>query len=238
MIKARDQLKMVFRYAMSKGDVSRNPTEGIKMPIPLKPTKDVKPPEEDAQEKLCAALTSMHNDKPIYRLGWAGVLLLETGMRVGELLASEWCDLSKDGYELFIHQTLETVHGKTSIYPSTKTEEGTRYVQLNQRARQAVQKLREVTGKWEYLTATENGTLTTYRNFERMIETACARAKIDKLSCHPLRHAFASNAEKRGASSRDIAAQLGHTNDTLVRTRYSSIYEADRRESMRRATGD
>ena len=62
----------------------------------------------------------------------------------------------------------------------------------------------------------------------RGFEPAVARAGIDGVSFHSMRHAFASRMIARGISSTVLAALMGHESSTITERRYIHLFDRQR----------
>jgi integrase len=87
--------------------------------------------------------------------------------------------------------------------------------------------------------AARNGKPLKHRNANRRgFEAAAAKAGIDRVSFHSMRHAFASRMIDRGISSTILAALMGHESSTITERRYIHLFYRQRTdEAVRQAMG-
>jgi integrase len=91
--------------------------------------------------------------------------------------------------------------------------------------------------------AARNGKPLGHRNVTRRgFETAASEAKIEGVTFHSMRHAFASRMIDRGISSTVLAALMGHESSTITERRYIHLFDRQRtddavRQAMASATG-
>ena len=106
------------------------------------------------------ATRKFSNGAPAYRLGWAYVLLLYSGLRVGELCALTWDDIDFTEKTITVHKNAveyseRDENGKTrSVYKtqnSTKTRSGMRIVPMTEKAFIALSELQKITGEYEHI---------------------------------------------------------------------------------------
>ncbi|MBI4096334.1 MAG: tyrosine-type recombinase/integrase [Candidatus Levybacteria bacterium] len=122
-------------------------------------------------------------------------LLLQTGIRIGELANLKISDIQKEG----LH-----------IAPQEKHEE--RIVPLNKRAQEALNhylKIRPKTAS-EHLFITKSGKAFLIRNIRTAVERYFRLAEIKNAKVNDLRHTFVAHHLKRGASMILISKVLGH----------------------------
>ena len=122
-------------------------------------------------------------------------LLLQTGIRIGELAALRLSDIEKD---------------KLHIRPFEKHEERT--VPLNKRALEALNKYQEVRPKTQtdHLFITKSGKPFLIRNIRTAVERYLRMAEIKNAKVNDLRHTFVAHHLKRGVSLVLISKILGH----------------------------
>ena len=122
-------------------------------------------------------------------------LLLQTGIRIGELANLRLSDVSKDG----LH-----------ISPFEKHAE--RVVPLNKRAQEALTRYIEIRPKVtdEHLFVTKSGKPFLIRNIRTAIERYFRLAEIKDAKVNDLRHTFVAHHLKHGVSLVSLSKVLGH----------------------------
>ncbi len=122
-------------------------------------------------------------------------LLLQTGIRIGELAALTLSDIKKD-----------SLH----ISPFEKHEE--RIVPLNKRAQEALKRYVEVRPKAtnDHLFITKSGRQFLIRNIRTALERYLRLAEIKNAKVNDLRHTFVAHHLKHGVSLVLISKVLGH----------------------------
>jgi integrase len=189
------------------------------------------------QEKLVTALTKSKGNKLRFRYGWGAVLILETGLRVGEALALEWGDIDEEKRTLKVTKNTVQVDGKNTVQRTTKTESGKRTIPLNGRAMEAIRHLKEQrTVGCPYVLATQTGKYLRYRNLLAMMEKTCEAAGVEHRALHALRHSFASNLYAWGVEMKTISKLLGHASVGITYNRYIH-FEGEIDDTLRQAVG-
>ncbi len=236
--KQKLMLSQVLEHAMLTDVIQRNPVHGVQMPPMTHNTKVIYPYEKDEQEKLVAAFTEQKGNKLRFRYGWGAVLILETGLRAGEALALEWCDIDEEKRSLKVNKNLVRVDGKNIVQRTTKTEAGKRTIPLNSKAMEAIRHLKaqQVIG-CPYVFATQSGEHVGYRHLLTTMANACKAAGVERRGLHALRHSFASNLYARGVEVKVISKLLGHASVEITYNRYIHFFEGNIDDTLRQAVG-
>ena len=169
----------------------------------------------------------------------AVALMAATGLRRGEVSGLAWSDIDLSKGELRVRHTLSRVDGEL-ILIEPKTDRSRRRVPLHAgvvtalkawRTRQLQERL-AAGDQWVetgMVFATELGTMVDPRNLLRTVEVAAAKAGIEKVGAHTMRHSAAvawlesgvhikAAADLVGHSSISITGDLyGHTSDDTAR---------------------
>jgi integrase len=169
----------------------------------------------------------------------AVVLMASTGLRRGEVCGLLWSDVDLDKGELAVRSTLSRVDGAL-VLSEPKTNRSRRRVPLHVGLVTALkawrtQQLQERLAGGNQWTdtgvvfATELGTMLDPRNLLRTVELAAAKAGIENVGAHTMRHSAAvawlesgvhikATADLLGHSSISITGDLyGHTSDDTAR---------------------
>ena len=150
------------------------------------------------------------------------VLLLGTGMRVGEACALNWRDVDLDRGTVFVREG--------------KTARAVRTIDLSQPVVDALKAHRiraaRIGPSVPVFLGPRSGERlqrwTVSHHFPRLL----ARAKIPPMRVHDLRHAFATRAISRGASTRSVADILGHSRPSITTDVYAHAVPEDQREAV------
>lgn len=223
------------------GDIPSNPCACVKFRNqPTRNEEQVKVFTPSEQKLLVAGLTEERKGRPRYRMGWAFVLILETGMRIGEAMALEWDDIIRTprGTFLNINKNLSRDGCRPLLEPSPKTEAGKRKIPLNALAMEAITQLRAVavTG-CPYIMGSKTGGYLSYRNMLTIFHNVCRDAGVPVLGIHSLRHTFATNCYNRKVDVKTLSKLLGHANTAITQDIYIHLFEEQFVDAMLRAVG-
>ncbi len=169
------------------------------------------PPEKIDQIVQCA-------DEP-----WRTMIALaaDTGLRFSELIALDWSDVDFAARRLTVRRGC--VKG---IFDSPKNNR-VRHMRLTAEAVAALDALPHRTG----LLFTHNGKVINDETARRHLAIACRLAGIEPIGWHVLRHSFASELARRGASIYSIKELLGHC-DVQVTMRYAHLAQSSLDDSV------
>ena len=190
-----------------------------------------------------AAIRRYGNGKQIYRLGYAIILDLNTGLRDGELRALKWDDVDFDNRILRVRSTQVRSKNRSgkpgkkyieSRKNSTKSKAGMREIYLNDPAFDAIQHLKEINYELSYVCASEVGTPVNQRNLFRMfhkIATAAGIPEEKRYGLHSLRHTFATLALQNGVDVKTVSGMLGHFSAGFTLDTYAHVTTAAQKKA-------
>jgi integrase len=171
---------------------------------------------------------------------WVTAIIL--GLRRGELLGLKWDDLDSDAKLLRVRRTLQRVDGSLEFVPP-KTTRSRRAVHVpdvvldrlrTHRAAQAAERLAAGT-HWVdtgVIFASSIGTPLEPRNLDRAWHAVRARAELEWLRLHDLRHACATFLLASGASPRTVMQILGHSQIGLTMNTYTHVLPELERDAL------
>ncbi len=198
-----------FRYAVSMKYIASNPTQDIKK---IRPKKRI--PRFLTEDEITKLISECSP-----RLRNVITVLLNTGMRWGELQNLEWNDI--DWNEKMIHIRIKEDW-------SPKGDERT--IPMNHPVQKVLRSLSNKSN-WVFTTSTGNhvrqqGTWTAFKK-------ACQRAKLENVTLHTLRHTFASHLVMAGVDLATVSKLLGHKDigTTMI---YSHLSPRHLRQAMER----
>lgn len=105
--KAYNAINASLKMAFERDYIRKNPCINIKLPKQIKHSKsDIEFfTDEEAEIIVNAATHRYRTGRYMYKHGYAVVLLLNTGMRIGELLALKWQNVDFDNGQIYICET-------------------------------------------------------------------------------------------------------------------------------------
>ncbi|MCH9684611.1 MAG: site-specific integrase [Deltaproteobacteria bacterium] len=152
------------------------------------------------------------------------VLALNTGLRLGELLALPWSAVDLTAGRLRVLQGLSC--GEIG----TPKNGCTREVPLNDKATEALQQHRHLRG--EFVFCRDDGSLLDQHACRYPLRRAWRKAGIPTLGWHDLRHTFASHLVMRGVPLKAVQELLGHATIEMT-MRYAHLSPGVKRDAVR-----
>ena len=213
-------IKTVMLYAKKHKLIDENPTEFLQAKQFYKHcTEKVVPIEKqiivvDDMKLLREQFRKDHEKKPNYIPTYAVEFASLTGMRVGEISALMWNDIT-DKY-IIIHSSEKSDRTKTEFHIDTTKNGKSRLFPLTDEIRNLLEELKRVQEEYGYLCewvfANENGRIHT-KTISSCIKTKCRQVGVDVKGIHAFRKTLNSNMKKEGVATIVAATLLGHTED-------------------------
>ena len=168
-----------------------------------------------------------------------GILIcLYTGLRVDEICALHWNDISLKEKTLYIHQTLqrlqnENINGKkTSLILSTpKSSCSIRTIPLPD---DIAVVLDNFPCKKEGYLLTGTDSCIEPRTMQNHFKHVLKEATIEETNFHTLRHTFATRCVEAGFDIKSLSEILGHSNVNITMNRYVHPTLELKRQNMQR----
>lgn len=248
--KVYDAVNAAYKWglAVKPPKVKMNPCDGVILPSKkmFKPSEIKFYTEAEAELITKAALDKYPCGTPHYPLGGAIVLVLNTGIRLGELLGLEWSrDIDLVNNILTVRHTVVTVKNREADarrkfvakeQDSTKTDSGQdREIPLNDMAKLALDSLRKYAGNFKYVMATRNGNRKSARDVDRLVRRIIIRAGFPEekvYGLHALRHTFATLLIQRKIDIKTISELLGHSSVDITYKTYIHIIKEQKRAAI------
>lgn len=180
------------------------------------------------------------NGKLIYPYGLLYIIILNTGLRIGEILAITRNDIDLENKTLTINKNavqIKNSDGKgyeVVIQNNPKTFSGNRVLSLNNTCINAITALLDIFPNQEYLALNSNGKPVTPQNAEKTFSQILKVCNIDSKGrkCHALRHTFATKLFEQGIDVKMVSHILGHSSSSFTRDVYISIIQKTQASAM------
>ncbi len=242
----------MLKSAVQNGIISKHPMDGLVMPRG-KRKKDVHFLTIEEQEKFIRAASKTHNSAQFK-------LLLNTGLRTGELIGLSWDDVDFEARTISVNRTLEYRYS-TRIWRAgpPKTMSSYRTIPMTKEAYEILLEVWEkkpfrkeselLKQELEYIDLRNNTTkkiklsnlvFINYRtgeptknsSYDTNLYKICERAGIKPFCMHALRHTFATRCIERGVKPKALQKILGHSNLATTMDTYVHMTDDSLAEAM------
>lgn len=167
-------------------------------------------------------------------------MALRTGMRIGEICALRWRDISFDAYTISVCHTAQRIRSmdedagtKTKVVISTpKSESSRRIIPLMPDIANLCIRFRRTSPETFILTGTDQ--CMDPRKLQRRLKTYTERCGIKGVHFHTLRHTFATRCVEAGFDVKTLSEILGHSNIGITMNQYVHPNLDLKRENMKR----
>ena len=249
--KAYNLVNSCFNYAVGIGDMQRNPMEYVKLPSEDKvqtKTKDITIFDFEQVEKIYKECQkTFKNGIPVYQYADLIVLMLYSGIRIGECIGLTWEDVDLEHNEIYINNTVAVVKSRdensatkyTITNTSTKTKKSNRTVQLSKRAKEALLKIKsrnKSTMPADFVSTSRTGRIANVRNVSRCLNAILRNAGIENpenYSPHSLRHTFVSMLLAKGVDIKIISELIGHEKVSTTYNIYAHLMPNQKEEAIK-----
>lgn len=253
--KAYFLLNQCLQYAVQKNHLATNYMELVKMPSEdnvAVPKKEIKWLSKEDMDKLWEEHKRINQPgfnfggkigEPVYGNNkYAIIIIMETGIRIGELMALKWRNVDLEKKVIHIKNNFSRVKNEDeeSIdinISTTKTPKSYRTVPLSQRAIYAFEKYAELNPTHkpdDHVVISSTGNIANERNITRTLNNMLVRANcsVKKCGLHALRHSFGSLLIRNGVDIKVVSQLLGHKDIQTSYNYYIHILEEQKAEAI------
>lgn len=241
-----------FKSAKDNGFIDRHPMDGVRYTKPVRAVDDIHFLTVDEQKRFLEAAKGSHNYAQY-------ALILETGLRTGEMIGLTWDAIDWEKRTLTVNKTLEFRYKQDEWRAGPpKTESSYRTIPLTDTAYDI---LREIYDTREYRNESKDlSTVLTFMDrktgqkrklvmrdlvfinwrtgmpaknssYDTHLYKLCDDAGIERFCMHALRHTYATRAIESGMQPKVLQKLLGHASITTTMNRYVHVTD----DSMQKA---
>lgn len=241
-----------FKSAKDNGFIDRHPMDGVRYTKPVRAVDDIHFLTVDEQKRFLEAAKGSHNYAQY-------ALILETGLRTGEMIGLTWDAIDWEKRTLTVNKTLEFRYKQDEWRAGPpKTESSYRTIPLTDTAYDI---LREIYDTREYRKESKDlSTVLTFMDrktgqkrklvmrdlvfinwrtgmpaknssYDTHLYKLCDDAGIERFCMHALRHTYATRAIESGMQPKVLQKLLGHASITTTMNRYVHVTD----DSMKKA---
>lgn len=242
--KAYDALNALLRYAKYNRIIPFNPMELVGKPKQVNFNQSEETEvrfftDEEKVRFIDACYTKYSNGTPMYINFQGFILMLNTGMRLGEATGLLWENVDFAKKRIIVKTTLGlTKKNGLELMNYTKNSKS-RIIPLNKTAIKALEELRDWQSKHNltsaYVICTSKGTPVLPATYIRKFEAICHRANIqlpDFHKVHVLRHTFATSLFRKGVNIKVVSELLGHSSTKITMDIYVHVIQEQNLEAV------
>lgn len=239
--KYRMLLSLIMDTVVRRKWIKVNPVKSIEQ---IKPRKDEMLPQIEAYTALeIAYIQKCLANEPVKWRAYVGILI-DTGVRRGELLALTWEDIDFRNQTIFVHQSIGYTPD-VGIFVGTTKNHRWRTLDLCNEMMQLLLELYSKRNPVAHFVFTQKDGVTPMfpTSPGAYLRKFGKRYGIKDMHPHRLRHSYASCAILAGADIASVSENLGHKNKSVTLDMYTSASDESkrkasntRREAVRNAT--
>lgn len=244
----------MFKSALMNDMILKHPMNGVLYTKPVRAVDDIHFLTVDEQEVFLEAAKRSHNYRQY-------ALILETGLRTGELIGLTWDAINFEKRMLTVNKTLEYRHkDKEWRAGPPKTKQSYRTIPLTNRAFDILKELydeRDTRKKSDILSLEleyidrRTGQMSKLRmcdlvfinwrtgepaknsSYDTHLYKLCDEAGIKHFCMHALRHTYATRAIERGVPPKVLQKLLGHASMKTTMDRYVHVTDDSLENAIR-----
>ena len=227
-------LNQTFLYALTNQIINTSPYDNIKI-NKNKTKNEIKILTKKDQYKLEKHIIDNYKTKPEL----LGILLvLYSGLRIGELCALTWDDIDLDNFTLDINKALSfdvdlTTNKKIITEKHTKTSHSVRKVIIPKYIISFLKDLKQI-NKTGYFIETTNNKRNKLDKYRLLFKETINKLNIEKINFHALRHTYATRAIESGMDVKTLSELMGHSSPFITQSIYIHISKLQMIEEIER----
>lgn len=227
-------IRNISKFAIRKGIYVANDANAVQIRQDIKPMRVLNKAE---QSQLCEYILKKPEACSI------GILVcMFTGLRIGEICALRWEDISFSDQSIYIHHTLQRIqmhrgHGaKTEVIVTTpKSSCSIRKIPLPDEILEILVLNKKASSG--YVLTNDEYKFIEPRTMQNKFKKILKAAGIENANFHALRHTFATRCVELGFDVKSLSEILGHATVNITMNRYVHPTYEMKKENMKKLSG-
>lgn len=227
-------IRNISKFAIRKGIYVANDANAVQIRQDIKPMRVLNKAE---QRQLCEYILKRPEACSI------GILVcMFTGLRIGEICALRWEDISFSDQSIYIHHTLQRIqmhrgHGaKTEVIVTTpKSSCSIRKIPLPDEILEILVLNKKASSG--YVLTNDEYKFIEPRTMQNKFKKILKAAGIENANFHALRHTFATRCVELGFDVKSLSEILGHATVNITMNRYVHPTYEMKKENMQKLSG-
>lgn len=224
-------IRNILKFAIRKGMYVPCDGSAIQIKCAVKPMRVLSKTE---QEQLCKYL--LEESEPCN----IGILVcLFTGLRIGEICALRWEDISFSEQTIYVRHTLQRVQDKSKDEAKTKIIVTTPKSSCSIRTIPIPEELGIILAahkktSYGYLLTNNDCKFVEPRTMQNKFKKALQASGVEEANFHALRHTFATRCVELGFDVKSLSEILGHATVNITMNRYVHPTLELKKENMKK----
>ena len=222
--KIYELLNMTFRKAVEKKYIESNPLNNVLKPISIKKDRKITAFTLEEQQLFVEYIKNLKNDTQTNIL----MIALNSGMRIGEILALRNSDINLKENTLSINRTLtKDENYKVIIGDKTKTYTSERIIPITIFREYIINALKNaIKNQNDLLFCQEDKNIIDTSNYNSIFKRICKNIGITKdVNIHMLRHTYATRCIEAGMNAAVLQKLLGHKDIKITMNTYAEVFD-------------
>ena len=227
-------IRNISKFAIRKGIYVANDANAVQIRQDIKPMRVLNKAE---QRQLCEYILKRPEACSI------GILVcMFTGLRIGEICALRWEDISFSDQSIYIHHTLQRIqmnrgHGaKTEVVVTTpKSSCSIRKIPLPDEILEILVLNKKASSG--YVLTNDEYKFIEPRTMQNKFKKIIKAAGIENANFHALRHTFATRCVELGFDVKSLSEILGHATVNITMNRYVHPTYEMKKKNMQKLSG-
>ena len=213
-----------LKFAAANHWISSDPGVGIMFPN----KNHIKAEERDVEAYDLEDQKKINIELDTYKYAGYTVIrmVLEEGMRPGEVLALNWGDIDFRRNSIVISKTISRSRSMSAVQNGAKTKTSNRTIPITPAVKKMLFDIYQVRqpSKDDPIFIDSEGKRISYNSLRYTAKRLCEAAHVKYKGVHVYRHTFATNCYYKGIDIKILSRMLGHASVQITYDTYINLY--------------